>query len=136
MSLSQTELKLVTQSLKQAENLARPGSTVFYTHLFSHAPELKSMFRDDLAGQGMKFMSTLVTITEALAGEDETDFIDLAQGHAAIGIKPEHFAPMLEALMDTFRQTLGDDFTVEAESAWRIAFAAISARMIKLGATG
>jgi hemoglobin-like flavoprotein len=96
---------------------------------------MKKLFRDDLAGQGMKFMSTLDVIVRKL--DDEAALANrykgLGQTHAAIGIKATDFLPMEEALMDTLRHALEDDFTPELESAWRKAYAIVSSNMIRRG---
>ena len=40
---------------------------------------------------------------------------------------------MGDALIDTFKEVLGPDFTTEMEDAWRSAYAHIAARMMEAG---
>jgi hemoglobin-like flavoprotein len=107
----------------------------FYEALFRHAPELRSLFREDLEGQGMKFMTTLGVILARLRDSDAVDaqFKELGSKHAALGVSAAHFAPMEEALMETLGKELGTAFTPELETLWRRAFQAMAARMIRRG---
>ncbi len=138
MSISQDEIRMVQDSLSRLRHDFDARSMVFYQSLFSRAPELRVLFRDDLAGQGMKFMSTLDVIVKKLDHEEELigRYKGLGEMHAAIGIKREHFVPMEEALIDTMRDALGDDFTPELETAWRRAYAVVSGNMIRRGKIG
>jgi hemoglobin-like flavoprotein len=96
------------------------------------------MFRDDLAGQGMKFMTTLDVVVQRLDSEEEIEeqYLGLGRLHKTLGIQAADFAPMEEALMDTLRNALGDDFDAELESAWRAAYGTVSANMIQRGKIG
>lgn len=136
MSISNEEVKEVLRSFDMIgpEELAS-GSMRFYQNLFEREPKLRAMFRDDLSGQGMKFMSTLKTIVVALKDDDvlHSELKPLGEGHARLGIVSANFEPMGEALLDTFREILGPKFTPDMEDAWRKAYAEISKEMIELG---
>lgn len=136
MSVSDQEIELILKSFELAQS-EKPFSAAaaLYENLFAREPSFRAMFRDDLGGQGMKFMSTLKTIVvalrdpEALAAELET----LGQSHAAVGVVAVNFEPMGEALIDTFKGILGTDFTAEMETAWRAAYDEIAKEMIRRG---
>jgi hemoglobin-like flavoprotein len=83
----------------------------------------------------MKFMTTLGMAIENIDRPEKLGdrFEELGKGHALIGVKVAHFAPMGEALIDTLRNELGDGFTDELEAAWRAAYAELSARVIRRG---
>lgn len=135
MSITATELALVHGSLDRLREDFDAHSTYFYDALFRHAPHLRSMFRDDLTGQGMKFMTTLDLIVHKLEDEEAlaSQYIGLGQTHKSLGIKVEDFAPMEEALIDTMRNALGADFTSELEHAWRKAYTIVSTNMMRRG---
>ena len=135
MKITDHELRLVRRSLDRLRDDFDVRSMYFYEALFQRAPRLKAMFRDDLAGQGMKFMSTLDVIVQKLDDEEElaSQYKGLGIMHAAIGIRAEDFQPMEEALIDTLRHALGDEFTSEVETAWRKAYAIVSGNMIRRG---
>ena len=136
MTISDQEIKEVLGSFDMIgpEELAS-GSRRFYENLFHRAPGLRALFRDDLSGQGMKFMSTLRTIIVALKDKEllHSELKPLGEGHAKLGVVAINFVPMGEALIDTFREILGREFTAEMENAWRKAYIEISKEMIEQG---
>ena len=56
----------------------------------------------------------------------------LAKGHAAYGVKREHFRPMGQALIATMRETLGDRFPKGADAAWEVAYDHLAQEMAQL----
>ncbi len=111
----------------------------FYEALFRRAPHLKPMFREDLGGQGMRFMATLGAIVDNLHRPEHRPeamadrYTDLGAGHRAIGVTARDFEPMGKALLDTLEETLGDAFTPEKREAWALAFAEFSHDIIERG---
>ncbi|NNK79675.1 MAG: globin [Litoreibacter sp.] len=136
MHLSDEEIELVRKGFDMArsEDLFTESAR-FYENLFKRAPRLRHLFRDDLEGQGMRFMTTLRTVVVTMNDPDalHRELRPLGHLHSSIGIHPEDFEPMGEALMDTFRDTLGDDFTPEMEASWRKAYGMIAEKMMELG---
>lgn len=135
MTLETRQIALVQDSFRKVRQQLEPGDTRFYDRLFRAHPEMRPMFRDDIAGQGMKFMSTLAVIVDALTTPQtfSEEVTELAEGHAALGVKAKDYAPLGDALFDTFRDILGDDYTQEVDEAWRAAYALIAAQMIARG---
>ena len=135
MTISAEELRMVQASLDRLRENFDSHSTFFYDALFRHAPQLRQMFRDDLTGQGMKFMTTLDVIVQKLDDEDQIaeQYTGLGKSHATMRVHAADFAPMEEALVETMRNALGDDFTSELEHAWRKAYAVVSSNMIRRG---
>lgn len=134
-SLDHHDIALVQHSLAILRRDLPPGDTRFYDRLFRRNPEMRPMFRDDIAGQGMRFVTTLGLITDALTAPAvfDREITRLAEGHAAIGVSARQFAPMGDALLDTFHDVLGPRFTPETRAAWERAFALIAAEMIARG---
>ncbi|MCV2873139.1 globin domain-containing protein [Defluviimonas sp. WL0050] len=135
MPLSAQQSVMIRESFALLRERLEPASIYFYEALFARDPSLRSMFRDDLAGQGMKFMTTLGMVIENIDHPEKLGdrFEELGKGHALIGVKAAHFAPMGEALIDTLRNELGESFTGELEVAWRAAYEELSARVIRRG---
>lgn len=135
MPLEANDEALLTNSLDRLQSDFDRFSTPFFDALFRRAPELREMFREDLAGQGMKFITTLrEVILNAKGAESEAETLaELGAFHATIGVTVENFAPMEEALIETMRQKLGDEFSPELETAWRKAYADIASTMITTG---
>ena len=108
MSLTHEQIAQLQHSLTRVSEQMPPGDTRFYDRLFRQTPEMRAMFRDDIAGQGMKFMSTLGTILDVLIvpAAFERDVLELGRNHAAMGVEARHFAPLGDALFDTFHDSL------------------------------
>ncbi len=132
---TEKEIALVHQSFDDLRPHLEPTSIHFYEVLFRRAPELRQLFREDLKGQGMRFMNTLSLILENLEHpeSDSVDYKELGHLHTALGIHQSHFVPMEDALMESFGKKLGDRFTPTLEQAWRNAYKAFTARLIKEG---
>lgn len=135
MAVSEHQAALLRTSFHQLRERLEPLSLSFYEALFRRRPDLRAMFRDDLAGQGMKFMTTLGIVVENASNPEKLSgrYSDLGVGHARMGVKAEHFEPMGEALIDALREELGKDFTDDHEAAWRAAYADLAQRMIGRG---
>lgn len=135
MPLNDDQLDLIRQSFDVLRGDMRPASTYFYEELFRREPGLRGMFRDDLAGQGMKFMSTLSVIVDTLHRPDELteQYGELGRLHRAVGVDAAMFEPMREALLATIKEVLGERHTLEVEAAWRVAYDDMAAALIGLG---
>ena len=134
MTLTSAQISLIRDSFHLLPQEREAASELFYTRLFAIAPELRKMFRSDMTGQGMRFMSTLGVIVQHL-DDPETlhpDLERLAQGHAAYGIKAEHFRPMGQALIETMREILGERFPKGADTAWEAAYDHLAQEMVQL----
>jgi nitric oxide dioxygenase len=110
MAIDPARLELVRDSFRRIRGNLQPPSAMFYDALFQHAPGLRGLFRDDLEGQGMRFMTTLAVIVDDLDRPEvlEPQLAAIGRSHAALGVRPAHFAPMEEALIDTLRAQLGE----------------------------
>ena len=133
MKLSKDEIALLRDSFSLLHREEQAASERFYRRLFEIAPELRSMFPADMSEQSMKFMSTLGVILDHLDRPAALEpYLDnLAKGHRAYGVKPEHFPPMGQALIDTMREALGDEFPKDADAAWKEAYDQLAQEMIK-----
>ena len=134
MPLTQNELAIVRRSFQDAMVMREPFQLDFYEAFFRRAPEARKMFREDISGQGMRFMTTLRTIVDNLDTEDLSENLaDLGHAHSALGVQVEHFGPMREALVETLARTLGDAWHDEIGDAWRKAFDEMAEAMIAAG---
>lgn len=133
MKLSDSVIALLRESFRLLQCEEDAASERFYERLFAIAPDLRPMFPADMSEQGMKFMSTLGVILDNLDRPDAVapSLDNLAKGHAAYGVRPEHFRPMGQALIETMRETLGEALPVGAESAWRTAYDQFASEMVR-----
>ncbi|MGH6780557.1 MAG: globin family protein [Sphingomonadaceae bacterium] len=117
-----------------ALTLPRSGqiAAAFYERLFRTTPQLRPMFKTDIAEQGRKLMLTLATI---VANLDKLDVLlpeaaELARRHQLYGVRDAHYALVGTALIETLRAELGERFTPAIEAAWSVAYQALSGAMI------
>ncbi len=131
MDLTPKQVTLIRESYRRLVPEIDRVSGKFYPDLFRRAPHLRGLFREDLAEQGMKFMSAISVIIAHLDRPEalEARMDELGRGHAAYGISPADYRDMEEALIDTFAHALECRFNSEIEVAWRRAFSQVASRM-------
>lgn len=136
MAVRAEDIEAIQESLPLVRQHYKPLSMAFYDNLFAIAPEMRPLFRDDIASQGMRFISTLATIADVLGDPEalDTELSDLAGAHKRLGVEKAHFASMGSALMVTLGETLGERFTPRLQGAWRAAYDHIADEMIRRGA--
>ena len=111
----------------QADNVAR----LFYARLFELDPQLRPLFKADMAEQRSKLMAMLGA---GVSGLDRLDTLapvlrQLGARHVTYGARDDHYGTVGEALLDTLARGLGDAFTPETRAAWTEAYTLIAATM-------
>lgn len=132
--LTRKQVAEIRASFNELQPKVLEASEIFYRRLFEIAPELRQLFRADIEGQGMRFMTALGAILDHIDNPKELTphLLRLAQGHSAYGVAPAHFRPMGQALIWTMREVLGDDLSESAELAWQRAYDRLADEMIAL----
>ena len=126
------QIDLVQSSFKKVVPIAGTATDLFYDRLFEIAPEVRSMFPQDLGEQKKKLMAMLGTV---VAGLDNLDTLmpavrALGRRHGGYGVKAQHYAPVGAALLWTLEKGLGAAFTPEVKDAWATAYIVLSTTMI------
>ncbi|MDI1284397.1 MAG: globin family protein [Reyranella sp.] len=126
------QIKLVQTSFAQVAPIAATAADLFYGRLFEIAPEVRSMFPDDLSGQKKKLMAMLGTVVAGLSHVDTLlpAVQALGKRHAGYGVSAEQYAPVGAALLWTLEKGLGAAFTAEVEEAWSSAYTMLAGAMI------
>lgn len=147
-TLSPTTRELVCSSFPMIERIAARAGTMFYGRLFATAPEVLPQFRRDLSQPDLqpaaehRFMQLVVFIRSTAehaglagsAGHDQT-VGKLAQRHVGYTTLAPHYAPLGRALLWTFDQCLGPEFTPAMRAAWADAYdVLVDAMVAPLGA--
>jgi nitric oxide dioxygenase len=127
------QIERVQSSFAKVVPIAPQAAALFYGKLFETNPEVKPLFKGDMAEQGAKLMATLNTVVRSLDRLDEIlpTVKMLAVRHVAYGAKPEHYTAVGAALIWTLEQGLGEGFTPETREAWLTAYTALSGVMIE-----
>ena len=126
------QVKSIQESFAKVAPIADTAAALFYDRLFEIAPEVKPLFRGDMAEQGRKLMKTLTVVVNGL-GNLQTVLpaaSALAKNHVGYGVKASHYAPVGEALLWTLQRGLGPDWTPELEGAWSAAYTTLANFMI------
>jgi hemoglobin-like flavoprotein len=101
---------------------------MFYDRLFSIAPEVKPLFKGDIAEQSRKLMDTLALAVGML--RDMPTLVitleGLARRHVGYGVKDEHYDKVGEALLWMLEKGLGDAFTAQVRDAWTALYVAVA----------
>ncbi len=131
--MTPTQVELVQSSFAKVVPIAPQAAALFYGRLFETHPEVKPLFKGDMAEQGAKLMATLGTVVRSLNRLDEIlpTVKTLAVRHNAYGVKPAHYTAVGDSLIWTLEQGLGDAFTPETREAWLTAYGALSGVMIE-----
>lgn len=109
----------------------------FYTTLFTRHPETQTLFAGtDMAEQQHKLLASLVLVIDNLRRPEvlAEALGRLGARHAGFGTQPEQYSYVGAALLQTFADQLGSDWTPELQQAWADAYAAITSLMLQ-GAT-
>jgi len=126
------QINLVQSSFKKVVPIAGTAADLFYGRLFEIAPEVRSMFPEDMREQKTKLMTMLGTAVSNLHRLDTilSAVKDLGQRHKGYGVIAAHYAPVGAALLWALEKGLGADFTPEVEAAWTETYTALAGAMM------
>ncbi|WP_312000841.1 adenylate/guanylate cyclase domain-containing protein [Bradyrhizobium altum] len=105
----------------------------FYTILFEANPELRPLFKNDLAAQQRILVSMLSSLVKGLnrIADIKGGVRELGQRHCRYGASMNHYNKVASALLLTLVEFLGDEFSPEMRAAWIAVFGTISSLMIE-----
>lgn len=114
------QIELVQTTWAKVAPSADQVAILFYGRLFEIAPEVKPLFKGDMAEQGKKLMTMLAV---AVNGLPKLDTIvgavqDMGVRHTDYGVEPQHYDSVGAALLWTLEQGLGEAYTPEVAEAW------------------
>lgn len=133
MSLTAHQIRLIQNSFDKVEPIADTAADIFYKQLFEYNPELKLLFKGDMKSQGKKLMATLKV---AIKGLNDINTVvpvlqQLASRHVDYGVRPSDYTTVGNALLQTLKKGLGEDFTPETKAAWIALYRTIAEVMKK-----
>ena len=111
---------LVKESWAKVKPISDQAASLFYGRLFEVYPEVKPMFKGDMAEQGKKLMAMINTAVNALDRLEPMipAIKDMGARHASYGVADGDYDKVADALIWTLGQGLGDDFTPAVKDAW------------------
>jgi hemoglobin-like flavoprotein len=131
------QVKLVQDSFAKVAPIADTAADLFYDRLFTIAPEVRTLFPEDLSGQKKKLMQMIAT---AVANLHQVAAIlpavqELGKRHVGYGVTDKHYEPVGAALLWTLEQGLGPAFTPAVKDAWTETYVTVAGVMKAAAAT-
>jgi hemoglobin-like flavoprotein len=111
---------LVLATLERAAEKAGDIAPDVYRRWYAHCPASRAvMSHVDEYMQG-RMMAEVLRLVLTPALDAERSYLKFeTQSHAAYGVRPEMYGPLLEALRDTVREVLASEWTADVDRAWR-----------------
>ena len=124
---------LVQSSFHQIATRLNAFGKRFYAILFDRNPELRPLFKNDIALQTHMLTSMLSSLVKGLNRADEISggLRALGERHCGYQATLAGYEKVANALLLTLEEFLGDDFTPEVRDAWISVFGTISGLMIE-----
>jgi len=126
-------IELLERSFEQVKPQAIAFSASFYETLFRLSPQLKPMFANtSQEAQQKKLVFSLAAIVENLRNPEILGpaLASLGARHLEVGTLEEHYPLVGHALLNTFAEYLGEDWTPELAEYWLAAYEAIANTML------
>ena len=122
------QVKLVQDSFAKVAPIADKAADLFYDRLFVIAPDVRSLFPDDLSAQKKKLMQMLATAVTNLHQVEKIipAVQDLGRRHVGYGVTAKHYEPVGAALLWTLEQGLGPAFTPQVKEAWTVTYTTVA----------
>lgn len=126
------QVSLVQGTFAKVAPISEQAAGMFYGRLFEVAPQVRSMFPNDMTEQRKKLMATLAVVVNGLSNLETVlpAASALAKKHVGYGVQASHYGVVGSALLWTLEQGLGADWTAEVSDAWTAAYATLSGYMI------
>ena len=108
-------------------------SATFYRTLFADYPEVKPLFQQaDMQEQGKKLFASLAVVVKNLRSPESLASRLRAMGerHVNYGVCANHYPMVGEAMLKSFEEILGADWTPELKQAWTDAYRAVAELML------
>lgn len=125
---------ILEQSFEKIKPQSEQFAASFYGNLFEGSPEAKPLFAStDMAKQQKMLVAALALVVDNLRKPDVlTKAVkDLGARHVKYGTKTEHYPLVGAALLKTFEQYLGGEWTPEVKQAWADAYGVLSDLMLE-----
>lgn len=104
----------------------------FYGNFFKLAPDAEALFAVDMNIQRRKLLVSLTTILDSIENEqfNRSYLSYLGMKHQLdYNVLEEHYPYFEQAMMETLKKALGDEWTADVEEAWAEAVHYISGLM-------
>lgn len=130
--MTPTQVSLVQDSFAKVVPIADQAAVIFYDRLFEIAPQVKPLFKGDMAKQRRALMGTLGVVVNGLSNLPAVlpAASSLAKKHVGYGVEAAHYSVVGAALLWTLEKGLGEAWTSDVADAWAEAYGTLSSFMI------
>ena len=114
------QINLIKSSFAKVYFTRDESARIFYDRLFAIDPEVRPLFKNNLASQGKKLMDTLALAVTATSHPQSLPLLleDTAKRHLEYGATAVDYESVGAALLWMLEQQLGNDFTPAVRGAW------------------
>lgn len=125
--LSEKTIQIVKSTAPVLQEHGETLTKHFYKRMFSHNPEVSPLFNPVHQTAGNQQRALAAAIAAYAANIDNLEVLGgavelIAQKHASLMIKPEHYPIVGENLLASIREVLGDAATDDIINAWAEAY--------------
>jgi hemoglobin-like flavoprotein len=130
--MTQEQKDEIRNSWNMVQPMADKAGLLFYQKLFSLAPGVRSLFKNDITDQANKLMQVLKYVVEHLDNMQslQEEIKALGSRHSIYGAEPSHYEAVGSCLLETLAELLGKHWTPEVKHAWTTAYYQIKQTMI------
>lgn len=127
MSLDKEKLAIVKSTAPVLKEHSTEIGKHFYELLFKRVPELRNVFNQTNQKRGLQQEALVYSVYAAGENIDSLENIDqlverIAEKHVSLGVKPEQYPVVGEALIQAVQDVLGDAATDDVIEAWQAAY--------------
>jgi len=107
-------------------------TVTFYDTLFEGRPDVRALFKVNMDIQRQHLAAALALIVRNLAMLDalQEPIRQLGRDHARVGVRPEHYPMVRDAMLHAIGEAIGPAWTAELAADWRALLEEISAVML------
>jgi hemoglobin-like flavoprotein len=104
----------------------------FFDELFSMRPETRALFTGDMAEQRRHMAAALALIVRNVAILDvlEQPLRELGAAHARVGVRPEYYPVVCDAMVRALAAELGEGWTAEVAGDWKDLLETVARHML------
>jgi len=126
------DFRIVKESFSRITANAEAAMEYFFSRLFVHYPEIRSMFPHAMRDHMEHVFAALAHIVWSIDSPEALTayLVRLGRGHRKFGVKERHYDPFLTVLAETVRHFSGSYWTGQCEAAWAAALGHVSSVML------
>jgi hemoglobin-like flavoprotein len=132
--MNDEQIKLVQTGFMSITGRGEKFISRFYENFFASYPKAQKLFaQTEWPNQSRKMLLTIMMVVDNLrdAPHIKKMLHEANLVHQKFTLQSHDFDALTEAMIKTLREFLTDDWSKEAEDAWRAAFARITAIMLE-----